>query len=493
MHYQFNQSQLDKLDALTYNAYPSSSSLERPTSISDILDFADRPDEELTATHIVAGRLRFKNEMGKLGFGLLHSDDRVLQICVKANLVSEEQYSLWKNLDLGDWVWAKGGLFHTRRGDLTLRVDELHLYAKCLEPTPDKWNGLSDPEQRQRMRYADLAFNDEAQKVFRTRFNIIRLLRENLNLDQFVEVETPILQPIPGGATAKPFVTHHNALDTELFLRIAPELYLKRMLVGGFERVYELNRNFRNEGISTKHNPEFTMLEFYQAYVDFNHAMSRTKDLIQRCFQQYSASPEIHALNENWNVIRYDESLANLGIADPWLLKDLTLFGHLHAEHFGKTTIEGGREGTTYEMPDESVSEMQQFLFEKFVEPTLINPTFVTHLPVEISPLARISDDDSRVTDRFELFINGQEIANGFTELNNPVDQAQRFAKQAEKRATGDDEAMFFDEDYIKALSYGMPPAAGVGIGIDRLVMILTGKSNIRDVILFPTLKLQKQ
>jgi lysyl-tRNA synthetase class 2 len=347
---------------------------------------------------------------------------------------------------------------------------------------PDKAAGVTDQEVRQRQRYLDLIVNEESRRTFRTRFEIVKYIRRFLEDEGFVEVETPTLQSIPGGASAKPFTTHHNALDTDLYMRVAPELYLKRLIVGGFERVFEIGKNFRNEGVSTKHNPEFTMVEFYQAHATYLDLMKLTQNLITDLAFQISGDYGYGKLPygdltidfAKWERISYGDALMKVGVEDPWSIESLRQFIVRFDSDFNLSL---------------GVGDLQQLIFDRWIEPQLINPTFITHYPTSFSPLARRNDDDPRVTDRFELFIAGSEIANGFSELNDPVDQAERFAIQAQMKADGDDEAMFFDEDYIRALSYGMPPTAGEGIGIDRLVMLLTNSQSIRDVILFPTMK----
>ena len=352
-----------------------------------------------------------------------------------------------------------------------------------MQGMPDKVVGLTDTETRHRMRYLDLIVNQDSRKTFEKRFHIIKFIRRYLEDNDFSEVETPILQPIPGGATARPFQTHHNALDIDLYMRIAPELYLKRLIVGGFEKVFEIGKNFRNEGISQKHNPEFTMVEFYQAHANYKSLISFIRNLIVEMVFSLQGNLDVN-FDGNiidfsiWNEISFENSIRQAGVEDPWSIESLRSF--ISSKDF-------------YLDDDISLSDLQQKAFDLFVEPNLINPTFITLYPTQLSPLARRNDNDSRVTDRFELFINGIEIANGFSELNDPIDQADRFNQQSIRKSNGDDEAMYFDLDYIRALSYGMPPTAGAGIGIDRLVMLLTNKNSIRDVILFPTRKLKDE
>jgi len=446
-------------------------------------ELAERSDE-----FFVAGRLMFKNEMGKAGFARLLDSTGRMQIYVKKNDVGDDAFAEWKKLDLGDWVYVSGTLMRTRRGELSIKAKTVRLASKCLESLPDKHKGFTDGESRQRMRYLDLAINEDTRKTFAARSLIVRRIREFFDAQGFLEVETPMMQAIPGGAAARPFVTHHNALNMELYLRIAPELYLKRLVVGGFEKVYEINRNFRNEGISTHHNPEFTMLEFYQAWSTYEDLMDLTEELVANLAVEVSGGSMVTYgelevdFTAPWRRVRMDVAVAEkCGLSLP-----LT-YESLHEKYVADHS------------PSEDVNipvtygKMLEVMFELYVESTLINPTFVTHYPAEISPLSRRNDEEPDVVDRFELFVAGREIANGFSELNDPVDQAARFEAQAAAKAGGDEEAMFFDDDYIQALSYGMPPTAGEGIGIDRLVMLLTNQSSIREVILFPILRSKGQ
>ncbi len=437
-------------------------------------------------TFTIAGRVRFKNEMGKAGFAKLQDRAGTLQVFVKKNLLEEEAFALWKRIDLGDWVRATGELMLTRRGDLTLRLSELSLASKCLRSLPDKHKGLTDVEFRFRRRYVDLIMNERVRDTFRARSAILRGIRSFFDERDYIEVETPMMHVIPGGATARPFVTHHNALDIDLYLRIAPELFLKRLVVGGFERVYEVNRVFRNEGLSLRHNPEFTMLEFYQAHANYTVLMDMTEALVVGLVQDLHGEQRVLP----WGERRID-------FTAPWRRATM---GELLAEATGMSQAEledpetlrerwisdfGDERGT---LPD-TMGKWWEWFFDAFVEENLVDPVFVTRFPVEISPLSRRCDDDPRFVDRFELLVAGQEIANGFSELNDPIDQAARFEAQVAMRGSGDDEAMFYDADYIEALCYGMPPTAGEGIGIDRLCMLLTNQQSIREVILFPTMK----
>lgn len=452
----------------------------------------------LERSFTIAGRIRFKNEMGKAGFAILVDRCGPMQVFIKKNLLGDDAFALWKRLDLGDWIRASGQLMVTRRGDLSLRVVELSLVSKCQRSLPDKHRGLTDVEFRFRHRYVDLLMNDHVRDTFRARSLIMREVRSFFDARDYLEVETPILQVIPGGATARPFVTHHNALDLDMYLRIAPELYLKRLVVGGFERVYEVNRVFRNEGLSLRHNPEFTMLEFYQAHATYVDLMDITEQLVLGMVRKLVDAELIDAasaaLELPWGEQRIDFS-------PPWRRATM---GELLAEATGMSPADLERPdalrarwiadfGEDHGTLPSTMGKWWEWFFEAYVEESLVAPVFVTRFPVEISPLSRRSDDDPRFVDRFELIIAGQEIANGFNELNDPIDQAARFEAQVAARGGGDDEAMYYDADYIEALCYGMPPAAGEGIGIDRLAMLLTNQQSIREVILFPTMRPRSQ
>ena len=434
---------------------------------------------------VSAGRLRFKNELGRLGFGRVNGQEATVQIMISKKTVGAETFALWKTLDVGDWVWFAGTMMRTRMGELTVSITDIKLYSKNIAGMPDRHAGLIGQENRSRMRYLDMAVNDDSREVFITRSRVVSSVRRFLEDRRYLEVETPTLQPIPGGASAKPFMTHHNALDMDLYMRIAPELYLKRLLVGGLERVYEIGKNFRNEGVSTKHNPEFTTVEFYAAHATYRDLIKLTENLIVSLVGDlYGYGNLIRPFGDHsidfgqWGEARFDDLLTKAGVeGDPYDIKNLHKFWNDHSDANEPRELSN------------SIGDMFVLIFDEYIEHQLINPTFVTHYPTEISPLARRNDEDPRVTDRFELFIAGMEVANAFSELNDPMDQAERFAAQAERKANGDDEAMYFDSDYVKALTYGMPPAAGEGIGIDRLVMILTNRTSIKDVILFPTMR----
>ncbi len=439
--------------------------------------------ESLNETVRVAGRMMSLRDFGRAAFTHIQDRKGRLQLYFKKDKLTEEDWKVFKLCDVGDIIGAEGRPFRTRTGELTIEVLRFRLLAKGLRPLPEKWHGLRDVELRYRQRYLDLMVNSTVRETFLKRTRIINLIREFLTERDFLEVETPMMHPIPGGATAKPFVTYHNALDMELYLRIAPELYLKRLVVGGFERVFEINRNFRNEGISTQHNPEFTMLEFYQAYATYEDLMELTEKMLLFILERLGMGLKVQYQGRTidfsppWERISLVDAICKYGGVERTLLED-----ELRAREFLKGLDPRVRD----DMPHGRVLAE---IFEKTAEDKLINPTFVTHYPVEVSPLARRSKHDSSVVDRFELIIDGKEIANAFSELNDPVDQKERFLRQAEERKQGDQEAHRYDEDFLRALEYGMPPTAGEGIGIDRLVMILTDSPSIRDVILFPLLK----
>jgi lysyl-tRNA synthetase class 2 len=432
----------------------------------------------------VAGRLMLKRVMGKACFGTIRDMTGSIQIFVSDGDTGGEALAAFKQYDLGDIVGIAGELFKTRTGELTVKVEELRLLSKSLRPLPEKFKGLTDQEMKYRQRYVDLVMNEETRKVFQIRSRAIQAIREFLIAERYVEVETPMMQPIPGGATARPFVTHHNALDMKLYLRIAPELYLKRLVVGGIERVFEINRNFRNEGISTRHNPEFTMLEFYAAYTDYEYMIGIIPRLIAHAVQATAGGSKLGYQGSEIDFAGPYERLTirqairkhHASVAEATLNDRDALIAELKKRNIAH------REG-------DGIGGLQLTLFENTVEDKLIQPTFIVDYPTEVSPLARASDRQPEITERFELYIAGREIANGFSELNDPEDQAERFAQQAQQKDAGDAEAMHFDADYIRALEYGMPPASGAGIGIDRLVMLLTDSPSIRDVILFPHMR----
>ena len=419
----------------------------------------------------VAGRIMLRRMMGKASFTTIQDFSGRIQLYVRADEVSN--YNDFKNFDLGDIVGVEGTVFKTNTGELSIHVKTIKLLTKSLRPLPEKHLGLTDTELRYRKRYLDLLTNPESLEVFKTRTEVINKIRTLLIDDGFIEVETPMMHSIPGGATARPFVTHHNSLGMDLFLRIAPELYLKRLVVGGFEKVFEINRNFRNEGLSTKHNPEFTMLEFYTAYVDSDFQVT----FVEKMLKAVTKALKIKKFNKPFHKLSMDEAIyKNTSLKK----KDLT---------DKKRLIKFCKENKIKASSKDSEAVIKNEIFEAQVESKLIEPTFIINYPIEISPLARASSTNKEIAERFELFIEGKEIANGFSELNDPDEQAERFKSQVEKKDSGDNEAMHFDKDYIEALEHGLPPCAGVGIGIDRLVMLITGTESIRDVLLFPQLK----
>ena len=434
---------------------------------------------------VIAGRMLLKRVMGKASFATLQDMSGRIQIYVNNDITGADAHEEFKHWDLGDIVAAEGTLFRTKTGELTLQAAKIRLLSKSLRPLPEKWHGLTDMEQRYRQRYVDLIVNPESRRTFEIRSKLVQAIREFFVARGYLEVETPMMHPIPGGAAAKPFKTHHNALDMQLFLRIAPELYLKRLTVGGLEKVFEINRNFRNEGISTRHNPEFTMLEFYEAYQDYHYLMDLTETLLRECAQKVlgttalpyqgatiDLAPKFDRLTMAEAIAKYNPSHSAGDLAKPDYLRD-ALKSHPDVKVY----------------PTDGLGLLQLKLFEATTEDKLVQPTFIYAHPTDVSPLARANDQEPSITDRFELFITGREMANGFSELNDPEDQAARFQDQAKAKEAGDEEAMYYDADYIRALEYGMPPAAGEGIGIDRLAMLFTDSPSIRDVILFPQLK----
>ena len=449
--------------------------------LSEKLEKAGEDELKAFGPVSLAGRVVAMRDHGKTAFAHLMDRTGRIQLYARADQLGDE-YAGFTSLDVGDFIGVTGEMFRTRTGQLTVAVKSFTFLAKSLRPLPEKWHGLKDVETRYRQRYVDLVVNPEAREIFLLRSKIVRALRAFLDARGFLEVETPMMQPIPGGAIARPFKTHHNALDMDLYLRIAPELYLKRLVVGGFERVYEINRNFRNEGVSTQHNPEFTMLEFYQAYADYQDLIELTEELFTELAQSL-----LGRLTLTWGE-------HEISFARPW--RRLPFFRGL-SDALGLAVTSQTDVATVAQAAAQKGIHSKsgppwvlwKDVFEELVEPTLVQPTFVTDFPVELSPLAKKKRDDPRLVDRFELFIGRRELANAYSELNDPIDQLGRFREQAAQKARGDDEAHWLDEDYVRALEYGMPPAAGEGIGIDRLVMLFADQPSIREVILFPHLR----
>lgn len=432
----------------------------------------------------IAGRMMLKRAMGKASFATIQDATGQIQLYINNQGVGEAVHHDFKHWDIGDIIGAEGTLFKTNHGELTVRVADIRLLSKSLRPLPDKFHGLSDQEQKYRQRYVDLMVNQESRQVFIKRSQIIQTIRNFMVNEQYLEVETPMMHPIPGGATAKPFVTHHNALDMPLYLRIAPELYLKRLVVGGLERVFEINRNFRNEGMSTRHNPEFTMMEFYEAFCDYQRMMDMTEGVIRAA--ALSACGTLH-IEYNGKEVDLSKPFERLTIVEA--IKKFNPHytdEQLNNPEWLKTEIVKHGEKVP---PSEALGSLQLALFEGCAESQLWQPTFIVDYPVEVSPLARESDTQKGITERFELFVVGRELANGYSELNDPEDQAARFQAQVAQKDAGDDEAMHYDADYIRAMEYGLPPTGGCGIGIDRLVMLLTDSQSIRDVVLFPQMR----
>ncbi len=482
-----------KLEALVEKyGYPYPNDFKPEVALKSIRDkfeaLSGKEIEKKKVKFRVAGRVMAIRLFGKAAFAVIKDSTSTIQLFFQKNELGDKYSEFKKLIDIGDIIGAEGILFKTKTGELTVNVEDFRILVKSLRPLPEKWHGLSDVEVRYRQRYVDLIVNDSVREIFKTRAKIIKLIRGFLDDRGFMEVETPMMHSIPGGAKARPFTTHHNALDMDLYLRIAPELYLKRLVVGGFERVYELNRNFRNEGISTQHNPEFTMIEFYQTYATFENLMDLTEELITYLLKEIKGDLKITYLDKEldftppWERMTLRDAIVKYaGVPENKLFDEDFLRNKLRQYEIDTTML------TT-------AGELQTTIFEEFVEEQLINPTFVTHFPVEVSPLARRNLKDPSVTDRFELYIYGREIANAFSELNDPHDQLERFKMQLEDRERGDEEVPpEIDYDYVRALEYGLPPTAGEGIGIDRLVMLLTNQSSIREVILFPLLRRKKE
>ena len=499
--YQLRLEKLKQIEALGQRAYPTK--YEFTHAIPQILaDYSAQTAEQLEASRVnvrVAGRIMAIRLMGKAGFAHLQQNGERLQIYVKKDAVGEKGFELYKLLDLGDHIGVSGYLFRTRTGELTVHVEDITFLSKDLLPLPEKWHGLTDVELRYRQRYVDLFMNPEVRDVFLKRARLIESMRQFLGGHGFVEVETPMMQPIAGGAVARPFVTHHNTLDIDLYLRIAPELYLKRLTVGGFDRVYEINRNFRNEGISTRHNPEFTMLEFYQAYADYRVVMDLTQQLITQAAIDVTGGTkvkwgehEIDFAEANWRRLTMREAIIQYWPESAGAKPEMADFATHDSLKAVVQRFNSGHSHMPYD-PNEPAGKTIANLFEAVAEEHLTQPTIIYEFPTAVSPLSKQKADEPDWTERWEIYIGQMEISNGFSELNDPLDQRRRFEQQLRERARGDEEAHQMDEDYIRALSYGMPPAGGVGVGIDRLTMLLTNSQSIRDVILFPLLRPEKK
>ena len=475
-----------KLEALKENGnnylnnYPTGEScqiIKEKSLQNNIIDNKD-------AIFVIKGRMMSKRVMGKSSFASIKDETGSIQFYVDKNKLSEDIFKIFKNSDIGDIVYVKGFLFKTKTNELTINCEDFNIVTKSLRPLPEKFHGLTDQEIKYRKRYLDLICNNETWETFNDRFKIIKSIRKFFDDKGYIEVETPMMHKIPGGATARPFMTHHNTLDIDLFMRIAPELYLKKLIVGGFEKIYEINRNFRNEGVSSKHNPEFTMIEFYQTYANYLDMMDLTEELLKNVVNSVKNTLTITYQGQN---LDFDKPFERMTLKESIVkstsdinLKDIN----------DKKKIINFCKNINVDLNNlSSLGEMHLAIFEKIVEPNLINPIFITEYPIEASPLARVNNDNHEIADRFEFFIMGKEIANGFSELNDPDDQRVRFENQVTLKDSGDHEAMYFDDDYIEALEYGMPPTAGEGIGIDRLVMILTDSPSIRDVLLFPLMR----
>jgi len=483
------QQRRQKLQALRAEGIAFPTDFRRNVVAGELLaEYGEKSKEELEANPVrvkVAGRMMTRRIMGKASFCHIQDMSGKIQLYVTRDVLPEgfynEQFKKW---DIGDIIGAEGVLFKTKVGELSIRVDDIRLLTKALRPLPEKFHGIADQEIKYRQRYLDLIMSEQSRNTFRIRSQIVSYIRQFLIERDFLEVETPMMQVIPGGATARPFKTYHNALDLEMYLRIAPELYLKRLVVGGFERVFEINRNFRNEGLSTRHNPEFTMLEFYQAYAEYEDLMDLTEAMLRGIAEEIVGQSVIEYQGEQYD---FGKPFERMTVVESILHfnPDLTLSDIDNRE----SAIKVAEKLNIPVKESYGLGKVQIEIFEKTVEHRLMNPTFITAYPVEVSPLARRNDENPEVTDRFEFFVGGREIANGFTELNDAEDQAERFRKQVEEKEAGDNEAMHYDADYITALEHGMPPTAGEGIGIDRLVMLFTDAPSIRDVLLFPHLK----
>ena len=498
--YELRRDKLKQIEALGQQAYPTKYAFTH-TIPAILADYSGKSAEELETSRVdvrVAGRIMAIRLMGKAGFAHLQQGGQKLQIYVKKDAVGEKGFELYKLLDLGDHIGVSGYLFRTRTGELSIHVEEITFLSKDLLPLPEKWHGLTDVELRYRQRYVDLVMNPEVRAVFLKRSKLVQSMRRFLDAHDFIEVETPMMQPIAGGAVAKPFVTHHNTLDMDLYLRIAPELYLKRLTVGGFDRVYEINRNFRNEGLGWRWNPEFTMLEFYQAYTDYRGVMDLTQQLIEQAAIDVNGTTkskwgeyEIDWAGSNWRRMTMREAIIHHWPEAAGVKPEMSDFSSHDSVKMLVQRFNAAHAHLAYD-PNEPVGKTIANLFEAVAEEHLTQPTIIYEFPTAVSPLSKQKADEPDWTERWEIFAGQMEISNGFSELNDPEDQRRRFEQQLKERERGDEEAHQMDEDYIRALSYGMPPAGGVGVGVDRLAMLLTDSHTIRDVILFPLLRPEK-
>ncbi len=496
----------ERIAALGLDPYPTM--VHTDARVSDVVERFDSKTteelDELSEKVAIAGRILAVRDFGKAGFLSLSEGTARLQIYCRKNELGDG-WAIYENLDVGDWIGVEGVVMRTKKGELSVRAEKLHFLAKAIRPMPEKWRGLTDVEQRYRQRYVDLIVNDEVKEIFIRRAAIVRYIRNYFDSRGYIEVETPMMQPIAGGAAARPFVTHHNTLDLDLYMRVAPELYLKRLIVGGLQRVYEINRNFRNEGISTQHNPEFTMLEFYEAYADYRYLMNLTEDLLSGLVESLTGGDSVewkeHTISfaRPWKRFTMKEAIVHFGAKRGLEIEESSLddanylrdtIGKLGGHHEIKADgTEGPGSASTGEIEQMNRGKLLAELFESLAEEHLIQPTFITDFPTEVSPLSKQSPGRPDFVERFELYIGGMEVANAFSELNDPEEQERRFRQQLAEREKGDDEAHQMDEDYVRALEFGMPPTGGEGIGIDRLTMMLTGSPSIRDVILFPLMR----
>jgi lysyl-tRNA synthetase, class II len=496
--YELRREKLKQIEALGQPTYRSKYDFTH--TVEEILaKYTEKTGEELQKERVnvrVAGRLMAIRLMGKAGFAHLQQDGKRLQIYVKKDAVGEKGFELYKLLDLGDHIGVSGYLFRTRTGELSVHVEEIAFLSKDLLPLPEKWHGLTDVELRYRQRYVDLVMNPEVREVFLKRTKLVQSMRRTLDAHGFIEVETPMMQPIAGGAVAKPFITHHNTLDMDLYLRIAPELYLKRLVVGGLDRVYEINRNFRNEGLGWRWNPEFTMLEFYQAYTDYQGVMDLTQEIITQAAKDVTGGTKTKWGDQeidwaNWQRMTMREAIIHYWPESAGAKPEISAFAGADGVKNLVQRFNAGHAHMAYE-PNAPAGKTIAGLFEAVAEEHLTQPTIIYEFPTAVSPLSKQKPDEPEWTERWEIFVGGMEISNGFSELNDPEDQRRRFEGQLKERERGDEEAHQMDEDYIRALSYGMPPAGGVGVGVDRLCMLLTDSHTIRDVILFPLLRAEK-